>query len=116
RCLRVLRCLPWAFLARPRGDRLRLARPRPRLPDQVRRRLGDAASADLTQQARVVLAGQCEKSKGAPQPPPRRHALFWRLNARNRVWLARRRLPWLLAGGYLATWTMITLTRLRSLA
>src|SRR4029450_8203054 len=68
RCLRVLRCLPWALLVRPRGDRLRLARPRPRLPDQVRRRLGDAASADLTQQARVVLAAQCEKSSVARSP------------------------------------------------
>jgi GT2 family glycosyltransferase len=51
-----------------------------------------------------------------PHTSPSRHTLFWRLNARNRVWLARRRLPWLLAAGYLATWTMITLTRLRSWA
>lgn len=49
-----------------------------------------------------------------PRTSPTRHTLFWRLNARNRVWLARRRLPWPLALGYLVTWTLITLTRLRS--
>jgi GT2 family glycosyltransferase len=49
-----------------------------------------------------------------PRTLPTRHNLFWRLNARNRVWLARRRLPWPLALGYLTTWTLVTLTRLRS--
>jgi GT2 family glycosyltransferase len=51
-----------------------------------------------------------------PRTLPTRHNLFWRLNARNRVWLARRRLPWPLALGYLATWMLITLTRPRSRA
>jgi GT2 family glycosyltransferase len=49
-----------------------------------------------------------------PRTSPTRHPLFWRLNARNRVWLARRRLPWPLAFTYLAVWTLITLARLRS--
>ncbi|WP_106237192.1 glycosyltransferase family 2 protein [Allonocardiopsis opalescens] len=49
-----------------------------------------------------------------PALPPTRHADFYRLNARNRVWLARRNLPWLLAVPYLAVWTLITLARERS--
>ncbi|GHH68400.1 glycosyl transferase [Streptosporangium violaceochromogenes] len=50
-----------------------------------------------------------------PQVPPTRHADFYRLNARNRVWLARRNLPWALAGLYLLNWIVLTLIRERSL-
>ncbi|RCG27887.1 glycosyltransferase [Sphaerisporangium album] len=49
-----------------------------------------------------------------PQVPPTRHANFYRLNARNRVWLARRNLPWPLAVLYLLDWIMLTLVRERS--
>ncbi|WP_344972767.1 glycosyltransferase family 2 protein [Salinactinospora qingdaonensis] len=49
-----------------------------------------------------------------PALPPSRHEDFYRLNARNRVWLARRNLPWLLAACYLATWIVLTVLRERS--
>ena len=39
-----------------------------------------------------------------PPDPPRR---FYRLNARNRVWLARRNLPWPLAVLYLLNWVVL---------
>jgi GT2 family glycosyltransferase len=45
-----------------------------------------------------------------------RHATWYRLEARNRVWLARRNLPWPLAIGYLADWLVITVARERSAA
>jgi GT2 family glycosyltransferase len=45
---------------------------------------------------------------------PTRHADFYRLNARNRVWLARRNLPWPLAAFYLINWIGLTLVRERS--
>lgn len=41
-----------------------------------------------------------------------RHAAFYRLNARNRVWLARRNLPWPLLLVYLFVWSGITSARL----
>ena len=41
-----------------------------------------------------------------------RHVEFYRLNARNRVWLARRNLPWPVAFAYLAVWTALTAARL----
>jgi GT2 family glycosyltransferase len=41
-----------------------------------------------------------------------RHAAFYRLNARNRVWLARRNLPWPLVVVYLFVWSGITSARL----
>lgn len=44
---------------------------------------------------------------------PARFDDFYRLNARNRVWLARRNLPWVLAVPYVATWTVATVLRLR---
>ncbi|MEW9527099.1 glycosyltransferase family 2 protein [Microbispora sp. NPDC049125] len=47
---------------------------------------------------------------------PSRHTEFYRLNARNRVWLARRNLPWPLAGLYLLNWVFLTLARERSAA
>ena len=48
-----------------------------------------------------------------PAVAPTRHADFYRLNARNRVWLARRNLPWLLVLPYLGTWVGLTLLRER---
>ncbi|ASU85513.1 glycosyl transferase [Nocardiopsis gilva YIM 90087] len=49
-----------------------------------------------------------------PAVAPTRHENFYRLNARNRVWLARRNLPWTLAAIYLATWVGITVLRERN--
>lgn len=49
-----------------------------------------------------------------PATAPTRHADFYRLNARNRVWLARRNLPWPLAVLYLADWMGLTVLRERS--
>ncbi len=40
-----------------------------------------------------------------------RHADFFRLNARNRVWLARRNLPWVLGVPYVLTWTALQVAR-----
>jgi GT2 family glycosyltransferase len=42
---------------------------------------------------------------------PTRHAEYYRLNARNRVWLARRNLPMPLIPFYVASWTGVTLLR-----
>ena len=42
-----------------------------------------------------------------------RHESFYFHNARNRVWLARRRLPWPLAVAYLLTWAALTVARER---
>jgi GT2 family glycosyltransferase len=46
-----------------------------------------------------------------PAIEPTRHAHFYRLNARNRVWLAKRNLPWLLAPVYVLSWTGVQLVR-----
>ena len=40
-----------------------------------------------------------------------RHADFFRLNARNRVWLARRNLPWSVGVPYVASWTALQVLR-----
>ena len=48
-----------------------------------------------------------------PVIDPRRHAEFWRLNARNRVLLARRNLPAVLRPVYTGTWAAITAARVR---
>ncbi len=40
-----------------------------------------------------------------------RHADFFRLNARNRVWLARRNLPWVFGVPYVLTWTALQVVR-----
>ena len=48
-----------------------------------------------------------------PATQPTRHELFYRLNARNRVWLARRNLPTPLIPLNLATWLLMTLWRTR---
>ena len=49
-----------------------------------------------------------------PATSPTRHAVYWRMNARNRVWVARRNLPWPLVAPYLLTWVLVTLARVRS--
>lgn len=46
-----------------------------------------------------------------PAVAPTRHAAYWRLNARNRVWLARRNLPWPLIAPYVGSWTLVQLLR-----
>src|SRR5690606_23861702 len=46
---------------------------------------------------------------------PQRHPEYYRYNARNRVWLARRNLPWPLAVIYLTNWILLTLIRERPL-
>ncbi|GGZ22548.1 glycosyl transferase [Streptomyces inusitatus] len=51
-----------------------------------------------------------------PATDPARHATFYRLGARNRVWLARRNLPRLLVPLNLATWILLTLWRTRDRA
>ncbi|MBZ6478090.1 glycosyltransferase family 2 protein [Streptomyces griseocarneus] len=48
-----------------------------------------------------------------PATNPARHTRFYRLNARNRVWLARRNLPRILIPLNLATWWLVTLWRFR---
>ncbi|MER5323716.1 glycosyltransferase family 2 protein [Streptosporangium roseum] len=49
-----------------------------------------------------------------PKTSPARHAMYYRLTARNRVWLARRRLPRPLIPVYLGAWILITLLRTHS--
>lgn len=51
-----------------------------------------------------------------PKTSPARHAVYYRMTARNRVWLARRHLPLPLIPLYLGTWTLLTLARTRALA
>ncbi|MGW0558148.1 glycosyltransferase family 2 protein [Streptomyces sp. NPDC002926] len=46
-----------------------------------------------------------------PTMPPSRHAVYHRMVARNRVWLARRNLPAPLVPVYLAVWVLLTLAR-----
>jgi GT2 family glycosyltransferase len=50
-----------------------------------------------------------------PAVLPGRHAQFFRLNARNRVLLARRNLPWPVAVVYLFDWVVLMLVRERSI-
>lgn len=49
-----------------------------------------------------------------PATSPSRHAAYFRNNARNRVWVARRNLPWPLAVVYVLVWTVLSVVRLRS--
>jgi GT2 family glycosyltransferase len=49
-----------------------------------------------------------------PATSPTRHAVFYRMNARNRVWVAMRNLPWPLVFPYLVTWVTLTIVRVRS--
>lgn len=48
-----------------------------------------------------------------PVIDPLRHADFYRMNARNRVWLARRNLPLILEPVYVGTWMGLTIARVR---
>lgn len=48
-----------------------------------------------------------------PVIDPARHSVYYRLNARNRVWLARRNLPLILEPLYVGTWVLLTLARMR---
>ncbi|WOQ16764.1 glycosyltransferase family 2 protein [Raineyella sp. W15-4] len=51
-----------------------------------------------------------------PALPASRHAVFYRMNARNRVWVARRNLPRPLGWAYVTTWVLITLARVHDRA
>ena len=46
-----------------------------------------------------------------PAIEPTRHSYYYRLNARNRVWLAKRNLPWILVPVYVGSWTGIQILR-----
>ncbi|MEP7332342.1 MAG: glycosyltransferase [Terracoccus sp.] len=48
-----------------------------------------------------------------PATSPARHAVFYRMNARNRVWVAKRNLPHPVAELYVAVWSAVTLLRER---
>mgnify|MGYP006278527003 CR=1 FL=1 len=48
-----------------------------------------------------------------PVIQPTRHREFWRMNARNRVWLARRNLPLVLEPWYVGSWVLLTVLRVR---
>lgn len=45
---------------------------------------------------------------------PLRHEEFFRMNARNRVWLAKRNLPAVLEPVYVGTWVALTVARVRN--
>jgi len=49
-----------------------------------------------------------------PAVPNSRHAGFYRIEARNRVLLARRNLPWLVGAVFLFDWFVLTVIRARS--
>ncbi|TJZ55692.1 glycosyltransferase [Streptomyces piniterrae] len=51
-----------------------------------------------------------------PWTSPTRHAVYHRMVARNRVWLAKRHLPAVLVPVYLGTWAVLTAARSRSAA
>ncbi len=46
-----------------------------------------------------------------PVTSPTRHDSYYRMNARNRVWLAKRNLPWILVPFYVGSWTAVQLVR-----
>ncbi|WP_199180985.1 glycosyltransferase family 2 protein [Cryobacterium sp. M23] len=58
---------------------------------------------------RAWYAGELEANH--PVIAPTRHADYYRLNARNRVWLARRNLPVLLVPVYAGSWLLIQVLR-----
>ncbi|MDX6745107.1 glycosyltransferase family 2 protein [Actinocorallia sp. A-T 12471] len=60
---------------------------------------------------RIVYDAECVMCH--PATPPTRHEGFYRYNARNRVWLAKRNLPWPIAIGYLGVWIGMTVVRER---
>ncbi|WP_330301126.1 glycosyltransferase family 2 protein [Streptomyces sp. NBC_00503] len=51
-----------------------------------------------------------------PKTSPARHAVYYRMTARNRVWLAKRHLPAALVPVYLASWAAYTLLQRPPLA
>lgn len=51
---------------------------------------------------------------GHPRTSPARHANYYRMNARNRVWLAKRNLPLPLGIVYVGDWVALTVARERS--
>lgn len=51
---------------------------------------------------------------GHPVMDPRRHDEYFANNARNRIWLARRNLPWPVSWAYVANWTAVEMLRFRS--
>lgn len=61
--------------------------------------------------SRTVYLGHLRA--GHPVIDPRRHADYFAKNARNRVWLARRNLPWPVSWGYVGSWTLVQLIRWR---
>jgi GT2 family glycosyltransferase len=63
---------------------------------------------------RVRYAGSLRCWHDAKQPG--RDPAYFRMQGRNRVWLARRNLPWPLAAAYLTTWFALTLVRVRGRA
>ncbi|MGL4338839.1 MAG: glycosyltransferase family 2 protein [Rhodoglobus sp.] len=58
---------------------------------------------------RVLYAGDLVAHH--PAIKPTRHEYYYRLNARNRVWLAKRNLPWMMVVPYVMVWTAIQLIR-----
>ncbi|WP_083411310.1 glycosyltransferase [Arthrobacter sp. UCD-GKA] len=50
---------------------------------------------------------------GHPVVDQRRHEEFYRLNARNRVWLAKRNLHWPFSWLYVSSWALLETARLR---
>lgn len=48
-----------------------------------------------------------------PATAPGRHATYLRMNARNRVWLVRRRLPAVVAVLHMVVWILLTVARVR---
>jgi GT2 family glycosyltransferase len=58
---------------------------------------------------RAWYAGELEAAH--PVIDPARHEYYYRLNARNRVWLARRNLPAVLVPVYVGSWTAIQVLR-----
>jgi GT2 family glycosyltransferase len=46
-----------------------------------------------------------------PVTSPTRHNSYYRMNARNRVWLAKRNLPWIMVPFYVGSWTAVQLGR-----
>ena len=49
-----------------------------------------------------------------PTTSPARHAVYYRMNARNRVWLAKRNLPVSVGVAYLGVWIALTLARVHN--
>ena len=53
----------------------------------------------------------CRGALTSPLTVTTRHRDFFRLNARNRVWLARRNLPWVVGVPYVLSWTAVQVGR-----